>query len=59
LKILFKCMVLQIIFPYVDTSLVNGSTAAEMATRPSSHESRVRPSVDSLLDELNTAVPNG
>jgi hypothetical protein len=52
-------MLLQIIFRYVDTSLVNGSTAAAMATRPSSHESRVRPSVDSLLDELNTAVPNG
>jgi hypothetical protein len=53
-------MELKIIFPaYVDTSLVNGSPAAVMATRSSSHESRVRPSVDSLLDELNTAVPNG
>ncbi|XP_021926820.1 paxillin-like isoform X1 [Zootermopsis nevadensis] len=41
-----------------DVSLVNGSPTAAMVTK-SSHESRVRPSVDSLLDELNTAVPNG
>ncbi|XP_023707259.1 paxillin isoform X8 [Cryptotermes secundus] len=40
-----------------DMGLVNGSLTP--GTRASGHESRVRPSVDSLLDELNTAVPNG
>ncbi|XP_069703000.1 leupaxin isoform X3 [Periplaneta americana] len=42
-----------------DASLVNGSPTPVMSARTSGHESRVRPSVDSLLDELNTAVPNG
>jgi hypothetical protein len=37
--------------------LVNGSLTP--GARSSGPESRVRPSVDSLLDELNTAVPNG
>ncbi|XP_049786885.1 leupaxin isoform X2 [Schistocerca cancellata] len=41
-----------------DMSTVNGSTTP--TGRPSSsQETRVRPSVDSLLDELNTVVPNG
>ena len=50
-------MSLFLILLNTDTSLVNGSPM--MASRSSGHESRVRPSVDSLLDELNTAVPNG
>nr|CAD7399036.1 unnamed protein product [Timema cristinae] len=38
----------------------NGTPTGTLSGRPpSSQESRIRPSVDSLLDELNTAVPNG
>jgi hypothetical protein len=44
---------------HIDIGLVNGSPTPVVVTKASGHESRVRPSVDSLLDELNTAVPNG
>ncbi|XP_063228227.1 paxillin-like isoform X4 [Bacillus rossius redtenbacheri] len=39
-----------------DSGVSNGTLGGRP---PSSQETRVRPSVDSLLDELNTAVPNG
>lgn len=52
------CTELQILFFFLlDTNLVNGSLTS--GTRTSGHESRIRPSVDSLLDELNADVPNG
>jgi hypothetical protein len=44
---------------HLDAGIVNGSPTPAMVTKSSGHESRVRPSVDSLLDELNTVVPNG
>lgn len=44
---------------FLDSHVSNGRAGSPTMMRPSSNLSMSRPTVDSLLEELNTAVPNG